>query len=55
MDTKHEILLEQILDELRAQTKALQDLQIRMAEIEKALSGRDGDVKVVMKGKEGLS
>jgi polyhydroxyalkanoate synthesis regulator phasin len=38
MDAKHEILLEQILEELRAQTKALQELRSRVDGLERALS-----------------
>lgn len=44
MDAKHEILLEQMLEELRAQTRSLQELQVRMDRLERALSNfRDGE------------
>jgi len=38
MDTRHEILLEQMLEELREQTRALRELQVRMDRLEKTLS-----------------
>lgn len=45
MDAKHEILLEQILEELRTQTRALRDLQKRMDELERTLSVDLDDVR----------
>ncbi len=44
MDAKHEILLEQILEELRTQTKALNDLRKRVDDLERTLSSRPHDV-----------
>ena len=38
MEVKHEILLEQMLEELRAQTRALQELHRRLDEMERALT-----------------
>lgn len=43
MDAKHEILLERILEELRAQTGALLEMNERLDRMEKVLSER-GDV-----------
>jgi hypothetical protein len=45
MDAKHEILLEQMLEELRAQTRSLHDLQKRMDELERTLSLGLDDVR----------
>jgi hypothetical protein len=45
MDAKHEILLEQMLEELRAQTRALYELQRRMDEIERTLARASEDAK----------
>lgn len=53
MDTRHEILLEQMLEELRAQTTALHDLQGRMERLEKVLSQSSGDAKRSVDPKEG--
>jgi len=39
MEAKHEILLEQMLEELRAQTAALQSIQRRLDELERGMSG----------------
>jgi|GEM_PF-2282777 len=44
MDAKEEILLEQILEELRAQTRALHELQRRMDEMERTVSAGLDDV-----------
>ncbi|MHC1709555.1 MAG: hypothetical protein AB9819_04015 [Methanomassiliicoccales archaeon] len=45
MDAKHEILLEQMLEELRAQTRALRELQKRMDDLERAMSQGLDDVR----------
>jgi hypothetical protein len=45
MDAKHEILLEQILEELRTQTRALRDLQKRMDDLERTMSQGLDDVR----------
>ncbi len=45
MDAKHEILLEQMLEELRSQTRALRDLQKRMDDLERTMSQGLSDVR----------
>ena len=45
MDTRHEILLEQILEELREQTKALNELRKRVDDLERTWSSGLGDVR----------
>lgn len=45
MDAKHEILLEQMLEELRAQTRALRDLQKSMHDLERTMSQGLDDVR----------
>lgn len=50
MDAKHEILLEQILGELRVQTRALQDLQRRMDGLERILSHPRDERKAANEG-----
>ncbi len=45
MDAKHEILLEQILEELRTQTRALKELQKRMDDLERIMSQGLDDVR----------
>ena len=45
MEVKHEILLEQMLEELRAQTRALQEIQRRLEEMERTWPRRPEDLK----------
>lgn len=45
MDAKHEILLEQMLEELRSQTRVLRDLQKRMDDLERTMSQGLSDVR----------
>ena len=45
MEAKQEILLEQMLEELRAQTRALQEIQRRLEEMERTRSPRPEDLK----------
>ncbi len=45
MEAKHEILLEQMLEELRTQTRTLQDLQKKMDALERTLSQGMDDVR----------
>ena len=45
MDAKQEILLDQMLEELKAQTRALRDIQKRMDDLEKSMSLGLDDVR----------
>ncbi|MHC1680559.1 MAG: hypothetical protein AB9860_04835 [Methanomassiliicoccales archaeon] len=45
MEAKHEILLEQMLEELRTQSSALRDIQKRIDELERTLSQGLDDVR----------
>ena len=45
MDAKHEILLEQILEELRTQTRSLQELQRKVDALERTMSQGMDDVR----------
>lgn len=48
MEAKHEILLEQMLEQLRAQTAALQSIQRRLDDMERAVSGATDAAKLTI-------